>query len=176
MRDNIARAAVSGFGILHSLLVSKATCVLCSYDEHSVRVKNLPPPFPLPAKHYGQECLNHLIRDVLRRDRRTCQMCGADESCRCPYNKKQISLFIRIIKPTAEGGMPDTNNLRTICSTCADGLKFVARANKCLQNAAPIKPDRLQLLAQIRRATLTDQKEVLEWLLQKFKLKAFPVE
>lgn len=28
------------------------------------------------------------------------------------------------------------------------------------QNAAPIKPDRLQLLAQIRRATIDDQKAV----------------
>ena len=56
--------------------------------------------------------------------------------------------------------------MRTICSTCAEGL----------QNAAPIKPDRLQLLAQIRRATLTDQREVLEWLLKKFKLMAVPNE
>jgi len=56
--------------------------------------------------------------------------------------------------------------MRTICSTCAEGL----------QNAAPIKPDRLQLLAQIRRATLTDQREVLDWLLKKFKLMAVPNE
>jgi hypothetical protein len=33
----------------------------------------------------------------------------------------------------------------------------------------------LQLLAQIRRATLSDQKEVLDWLLMKFKLKSQPI-
>jgi hypothetical protein len=102
-------------------------------------------------------------------------MCGADESCRCPYNHKKISLFIRFIKPEAESGVLEPDNLRTICSTCADGLKSAARANKGLQNAAPIKPDRLQLLAQIRRATLSDQKEVLDWLLMKFKLKSQPI-
>lgn len=137
-------------------------------------MKNPTPAFPLPARHYGQEGYNDIIRDVLHRDSRTCQMCGADESCRCPYNNKQISLFIRIIKPEAEGGMPDENNLRTICSTCADGLKSAARANKGLQNAASIKPGRLQLLAQVRRATIDDQKVVLEWLLRKFKMETKP--
>lgn len=159
MRDNIARASVSGFGVLHLLLISKDACNSCSYGEHYVRVKNPTPAFLLPARRYEQDDLNHIIRDVLHRDSRTCQMCGADESCRCPYNNKQISLFIRIIKPEAEGGMPDVTNLRTICSTCADGLRSAARADKGLQNAAPIKPDRLQLLVQVRRATIDDQKD-----------------
>lgn len=99
-------------------------------------------------------------------------MCGADESCSCPYARKQVSLFIRLIKSAAQGGTAEPNNMRTICSTCADGIKCAMRARKWPANGTPIKPDRLQLLAQIRRATLTDQKEVLEWLLQKFKLKA----
>jgi hypothetical protein len=37
-----------------------------------------------------------------------------------------------------------------------------------LQNTALPKPDRIHLLAQIRRATRLDQEAVLKWLLQKF--------
>lgn len=35
---------------------------------------------------------------------------------------------------------------------------------------APQKPDRIHLLAQIRRATIQDQRAVLEWLLSKFNI------
>lgn len=77
-------------------------------------------------------------------------------------SNRTIRLTIGHIVDKSKGGEDIPSNLRAVCSNCNEGL----------QNAAPIKPDRLQLLAQIRRATLTDQKEVLEWLLQKFKLKA----
>lgn len=175
-------------------------------------MKNPPLTFSLPATNYGQQKLDNIINHVLRRDQRICQMCGADESCLCPYQKEPIALFVRFINLGEEGGLLHTDNLRTICSTCADGLSAIARrpssdysnrtirltighivdkskggedvpsnlravcsnCNEGLQNAAPIKPDRLQLLAQIRRATLTDQREVLEWLLQKFNFKAIP--
>jgi hypothetical protein len=33
------------------------------------------------------------------------------------------------------------------------------------------KPDQVHLLAQVRRATIDNQKVLLKWLLQKFKLK-----
>ncbi|WP_345778285.1 hypothetical protein [Prosthecobacter fusiformis] len=54
--------------------------------------------------------------------------------------------------------------MRAVCSNCNEGL----------QNAAPIKPDLLTLLAQIRRANIQDQKAVLEWMLRKFKLRSVP--
>ena len=39
-----------------------------------------------------------------------------------------------------------------------------------LQNAAFPKPDQIHLLAQVRRATISDQNVLLGWLLKKFKL------
>jgi hypothetical protein len=40
--------------------------------------------------------------------------------------------------------------------------------------AALPKPDQVWLLSQIRRATLPDQRVVLDWLLAKLNLKALP--
>ena len=104
---------------------------------------------------------------VLERNGYTCQMCGSAAGDPDPYNSNRtIRLTIGHIVDKAKGGEDIPSNLRAVCSNCNEGL----------QNAAPIKPDRLQLLAQIRRATLTDQKEVLDWLLQKFKLKSNRLE
>ncbi len=104
---------------------------------------------------------------VLERNGYTCQMCGSAAGDPDPYNSNRtIRLTIGHIVDKSKGGEDIPSNLRAVCSNCNEGL----------QNAAPIKPDRLQLLAQIRRATLTDQKEVLDWLLQKFKLKSNRLE
>ncbi|MEP6663524.1 MAG: HNH endonuclease signature motif containing protein [Verrucomicrobiota bacterium] len=58
----------------------------------------------------------------------------------------------------SKGGRDEPSNLRAVCTNCNEGL----------QNAAPQKPDRIQLLSQIRRATIDDQRAVLEWLQTKF--------
>ena len=83
-----------------------------------------------------------------------CTMCGAtprDTWETFPSRHAELLLKERAGSPNEEW---------TICDECFEGL----------QNAAPIKPDRIQLLAQIRRATIDDQKEVLNWLLTKFKI------
>ena len=49
-----------------------------------------------------------------------------------------------------------------VCDECDEGL----------QNTRLPKPDQIHLLAQIRRATIYDQKAVLSWLLRKFNLTA----
>ncbi len=104
---------------------------------------------------------------VLERNGYTCQMCGCAAGDPDPYNSNRtIRLTIGHIVDKSKGGEDIPSNLRAVCSNCNEGL----------QNAAPIKPDRLQLLAQIRRATIDDQKVVLDWLLRKFKLKAEAVE
>lgn len=54
----------------------------------------------------------------------------------------------------------DVTRFWIICDECDEGL----------QNTALPKPDRIHLLAQIRRATIRDQEAVLDWLLQKFNL------
>jgi len=46
--------------------------------------------------------------------------------------------------------------------------------DKGLQNTSVPKPDQIYLLSQARRATIDDQRVLLEWLLQKFKLDASP--
>jgi len=99
---------------------------------------------------------------VLERNGYTCQMCGCAAGDPDPYNSNRtVRLTIGHIVDKSKGGEDIPSNLRAVCSNCNEGL----------QNAAPIKPDRLQLLAQIRRATIDDQKVVLEWLLRKFKFR-----
>ncbi len=60
----------------------------------------------------------------------------------------------------SKGGDDSQNNLRALCANCNEGL----------QNTTLPRPDRIHLLSQIRRATINDQKAVLDWLLQKFDL------
>ena len=62
----------------------------------------------------------------------------------------------------SKGGDDTPQNIRAVCTNCNEGL----------QNTALPKPDRIHLLAQIRRATINDQESVLNWLLQKFGLEA----
>jgi 5-methylcytosine-specific restriction endonuclease McrA len=66
------------------------------------------------------------------------------------------------IKDKSKGGDDSPQNLRAVCTNCNEGL----------QNTALPKPDRVHLLAQMRRATIDDQEAVLEWLLTKFGLVA----
>ena len=58
----------------------------------------------------------------------------------------------------SKGGVDTPDNLRAICNNCNEGL----------QNAAPPLPDRIHLLALVRRATIDDQRAILAWLKQKF--------
>ncbi|MGH7941843.1 MAG: hypothetical protein ACREE6_17715 [Limisphaerales bacterium] len=67
-------------------------------------------------------------------------------------------------KDKSKGGDDSPLNLRAVCTNCNEGL----------QNTALPRPDRVHLLAQIRRATIDDQEAVLRWLLQKFKLESKP--
>ena len=177
-------------------------------------MKHIRLSFPLPVYPQGVEPLDRMIREVLSRDNRLCQMCGADESCRCPYDKKPISLFVRLMKPQSQIGALSPNLLQTVCSTCADGIRIIegrsdyskksrpagcdnksvirkckngedmpgnlraicSNCNEGLQNTSPPKPDQIHLLSQIRRATIDDQKVVLDWLLNKFRLKSLPLD
>ncbi len=63
------------------------------------------------------------------------------------------------IKDKSKGGTDEADNLRAICTNCNEGL----------QNAALPKPDRIWLLSQVRRSTVSDQRVLLDWLKGKFK-------
>lgn len=96
---------------------------------------------------------------VLERNGYTCQMCGAAAGDPDPFNSdRTIRLTMGHIKDKSKGGEDTPGNLRAVCTNCNEGL----------QNIAPQKPDRIHLLAQIRRAALDDQKAVLRWLQMKF--------
>lgn len=96
---------------------------------------------------------------VLERNGYTCQMCGCGAGDQDPFNPaRKVRLTMGHIVDKSKGGADTPQNLRAVCTNCNEGL----------QNAAPPKPDRLLLLSQIRRATIDDQKAVLEWLNSKF--------
>jgi hypothetical protein len=96
---------------------------------------------------------------VLERNGYTCQMCGLAAGDPDPYNPyRTVRLTMGHILDKSKGGIDSADNLRAICTNCNEGL----------QNTALPKPNRIHLLAQIRRATLGDQKAVLEWLQKKF--------
>ena len=97
---------------------------------------------------------------VLERNGYTCQMCGSAAGDPDPLgSSRTVRLTIGHIVDKSKGGEDTPSNLRAVCSACNEGL----------QNIAPPKPDTLQLLGQIRRATIQDQKKVLEWLERKFR-------
>lgn len=100
---------------------------------------------------------------VLERNGYTCQMCGLAAGDPDPFNpQRTVRLTIgHIIDKTLNG--PDSPQyLRAVCTNCNEGL----------QNSSPPKPERIWLLAQVRRATISDQEALLEWLLKKFNLEA----
>lgn len=97
---------------------------------------------------------------ILERNGYTCQMCGRAAGDPDSYSAgRTVQLHIGHIIDKSKGGSDDPSNLRAVCSTCNQGL----------QNIGPQKPDRIQLLTQVRRATRDNQLFLLEWLQEKFK-------
>ncbi len=97
---------------------------------------------------------------VLDRNGFTCQMCGAVAGEPHPYDpSRKTRLHIGHVVDKSMGGSDDASNLKAICSVCNEGA-----ANVTMQ-----RPDLNKLLVQVRRATSTDQRELLKWLKTKFK-------
>lgn len=98
---------------------------------------------------------------VLERNGYTCQMCGVAAGDPDPLGSvRSVRLTLGHIIDKSKGGDDSPANLRAVCTSCNEGL----------QNTAPPKPDRVHLLSQIRRATIDDQKAVMEWLAKKFRI------
>lgn len=96
---------------------------------------------------------------VFERNGYTCQMCGVAAGDPDPLGgNRTVRLTMGHIIDKSKGGDDSPQNLRAVCTNCNEGL----------QNTALPKPDRIHLLAQIRRATIQDQEAVLDWLLKKF--------
>lgn len=99
---------------------------------------------------------------MLERNGYTCQMCGLAAGDPDPFDPtRTVRLTLGHIIDKSKGGADTPNNLRAVCTNCNEGL----------QNTAPPKPDRLVLMANLRRATIDDQLYALEWLERKFRQK-----
>ncbi len=96
---------------------------------------------------------------VFERNGYTCQMCGAAAGDPDPLGgPRKVRLTLGHIIDKSKGGADDPANLRAVCTTCNQGLS----------NAGPQKPDRIQLVTQVRRAPIDDQLYLLDWLNAKF--------
>lgn len=104
---------------------------------------------------------------VLERNGYTCQMCGAGAGDPDPYHPgRTIRLTMGHIIDKNKGGDDSPRNLRAVCSNCNEGL----------QNASPPKPDFIALKTQVRRATQDAQRQILDWLCEKFRMKTIPLQ
>ena len=96
---------------------------------------------------------------VLDRNGFTCQMCGAVAGEPHPYDPaRRTRLHLGHVIDKSAGGSDDASNLRAICSVCNEGVS----------NLTLDRPSAHKLLVQVRRATASDQLEVLKWLAAKF--------
>lgn len=96
---------------------------------------------------------------VLDRNGFTCQMCGAAAGEPHPYDHgRKTRLHLGHILDKSMGGDDSPGNLRAICSVCNEGAS----------NLTLNRPDAIKLIAQVRRAPVKDQLDVLNWLLTKF--------
>ena len=112
---------------------------------------------PLPA--FERSMSKELRALVLDRNGFTCQMCGAVAGEPHPFDPtRRTRLHIGHIKDKSLGGGDEPSNLRAICSVCNEGAR----------NLTLDRPSLQKLLVQVRRATISDQLEVLKWLRRKF--------
>ena len=96
---------------------------------------------------------------VLERDGYTCQMCGLAAGDSDPFApRRTVRLTMGHIVDKSLGGDDTPDNLRAVCSNCNEGLSATA----------PPKPSQIELMRQLRRATIADQRHALAWLRQKF--------
>jgi 5-methylcytosine-specific restriction endonuclease McrA len=86
-------------------------------------------------------------------------MCGAVAGEPHPYAEgRKTRLHIGHIIDKSLGGSDEPSNLRALCSVCNEGSS----------NVTMDRPSALKLLTQVRRATVADQLELLQWLKKKF--------
>lgn len=114
---------------------------------------------PKPEPAFERAISKEVRAFVLDRNGFTCQMCGAAAGEPHPHDEtRKTRLHIGHVVDKSMGGSDDPNNLRAVCSVCNEGAA----------NLTYDRPSGQKLLAQIRRATSADQREVLRWLIRKF--------
>ena len=109
------------------------------------------------AYRFAKPVSGSLRGQVLERNGYTCQMCGIGAGEPMDDGRK-ARLHIGHIVDRDHGGATELGNLRALCSACNQGTKNIAQE----------PPSWTWLMAQVRRATVSDQRKVLEWLTKKF--------
>lgn len=133
--------------------------ILTHNDRHELKPGQylLEDPKPVPA--FARSISKETRAYVLDRNGFTCQMCGAVAGEPHPFDpSRRTRLHIGHIIDKSLGGKDDVSNLRAVCSVCNEGAR----------NLTLDRPSLSKLLVQVRRATISDQQEVLNWLLKKF--------
>lgn len=95
---------------------------------------------------------------VLDRDGYTCQFCGASAGEIHPFSRRKTVLQIGHIIDRSMGGSDDPSNLYAVCSFCNEGAS----------NITSERPEFPKLKAQVKRAPMTVQIELLKWMVHKF--------
>lgn len=112
---------------------------------------------PQPA--FAREMSKETRAFVLDRNGFTFQMCGAVAGELHPFDQeRKTRLHIGHVIDKSLGDSDEPSNLRAICSVCNEGAT----------NITLPRPDLQKLVVQVRRATATDQRAVLDWLRKKF--------
>ena len=115
------------------------------------------PPSGVFHYSFAKPISGRLRADVIERNGYTCQMCGIGAGD--PMDDgRPARLHVGHIKDRSHGGKDELSNLRALCSACNQGAKNIVQE----------PPSWTWLKGQVRRATVDDQRAVLEWLKQKF--------
>jgi len=133
--------------------------ILTHHDRNNLKTGEYLLETDKPQPAFSREISKETRAYVLDRNGFTCQMCGAVAGESHPYAPaKKTRLHIGHIIDKSIGGTDNPSNLRAICSVCNEGAS----------NITLTRPDLQKLLIQVRRATNSDQLELLKWLLHKF--------
>jgi hypothetical protein len=107
----------------------------------------------------GRGISPQLRTEILERNGFTCQLCGAGAGAPDPFNpNRKVRLHIDHVLPVSQGGTHAKDNLRVLCSACNQGRANVQMPSETARN----------ILARIRRASRSVQREVYEKLKQQF--------
>lgn len=115
---------------------------MCSYEEHSVRMKNTLYPRPLTTA----QCKRHhaLVQLVIESSGHRCMMCGADKSDICPYRHVRVTLTAGFVAQPQTRGQIVRENLMPLCCTCANGLKSLQKYGASHSDSVSLKSQILE--------------------------------
>lgn len=148
---------------LRELRADEEWPILSHHDDHSLKPGEYRlsenPPAPDQAYSFSTTISTRIRAQVLERNGYTCQMCGAGAGDPDALNpSRKVRLHVGHIRDKSHGGSDTLGNLRALCSTCNQGAK----------NLTQEPPSWTHVLAEIRRASVDNQKKALEWLQRKF--------